>query len=112
MSRRLSDANGRQSNQEDPKTNEKPKASHKTESLSGPEKPGQTIPKITVHDPKWTNGSIPLDAVPTNLARLGKVCILFLGNFLSGHINYHLFPLISEFFFLFRISPFNSFLFY
>lgn len=29
--------------------------------------------KIKIHDPKWTDGSIPLDTVSENLARLGKV---------------------------------------
>ncbi|OUZ99638.1 Protein of unknown function DUF936 [Macleaya cordata] len=73
MSRRLSDANAGQPNQEDASSNEKPKSSCKTEGLKvTPEKLARTTPKITVHDRKWTDGSIPLDAVPANLARLGK----------------------------------------
>ncbi|KAI3854360.1 hypothetical protein MKX03_037247 [Papaver bracteatum] len=72
MSRRLSDANAGQTNQEDPPSNEKPKASRKAESLSVIDKPIQTTPKITIHERKWTDGSIPLDAVPANLAKLGK----------------------------------------
>ncbi|KAI3993750.1 hypothetical protein MKX01_002763 [Papaver californicum] len=72
MSRRLSDANAGQTNQEDPPSNEKPKAGRKAESLAVNDKSGQTTPKITIHDRKWTDGSITLDAVPANLAKLGK----------------------------------------
>lgn len=38
-----------------------------------PEKPTSATPIITVHEKKWTDGSIPLDAVSTSLAKLGKV---------------------------------------
>ncbi|XP_077236968.1 serine/arginine repetitive matrix protein, putative (DUF936) [Tasmannia lanceolata] len=73
ISRRLSgDINGVQSNQEDVSTNEKPRPSCKIECLPVLEKPSRAAPRITVHDRKWTDGSIPLDAVPPNLARLGK----------------------------------------
>ncbi|XP_058075224.1 uncharacterized protein LOC131223744 [Magnolia sinica] len=72
MSRRMSDANGGQTNPEDVSTNEKPRSGDKIECLPVPEKPVRTTPKITVHERKWTDGSFPLDGIPPNLARLGK----------------------------------------
>lgn len=45
MSRRLSDANAGQTNQEDPPSNEKPKASRKAESLLVIDKPIQKLQK-------------------------------------------------------------------
>ncbi|KAI3994058.1 hypothetical protein MKX01_012315 [Papaver californicum] len=64
-----------QTNQEDPPSNEKPKAGRKAESLEVNDKSGQTTPKITIHDRKWTDGSITLDAVPASLAKLGKEAV-------------------------------------
>lgn len=73
ISRRLSDANGgQQPNQEDVSTNDYPKTTCKTECHPVPEKPNHVAPKITVHDRKWTDGTVPLDAVSPNLAKLGK----------------------------------------
>ncbi|KAF5199383.1 putative serine/arginine repetitive matrix protein [Thalictrum thalictroides] len=73
LARSLSDAHTGQRNQEDASTKEKPKSSSgKAEVYSLPEKSGCPSPRITVHDRKWTDGSIPLDAVSSNLARLGK----------------------------------------
>ncbi|XP_072996208.1 uncharacterized protein [Typha latifolia] len=71
ISGRLSDAAREQSNTEEASSNEKPKQSKKIESISS-EKPNLTPTKITVHDRKWTDGSVPLDSVSDNLAKLGK----------------------------------------
>ncbi|KAJ4977652.1 hypothetical protein NE237_008432 [Protea cynaroides] len=71
FSRRLSDANGGLSHQELASTNEK-SIPCKVEGHLVAEKHGSTTPTITVHDRKWTDGSVPLDAVPAGLARLGK----------------------------------------
>ncbi|XP_010931415.1 uncharacterized protein [Elaeis guineensis] len=72
ISRRISDASGAQSNDEESSPNEKPKLTKKIELTSESEKSSCAIPKITVHDRKWTDGSIPLDNVSDNLAKLGK----------------------------------------
>lgn len=37
------------------------------------DKPTALAAGITIHDKKWTDGSIPLDSVPSSLAKLGKV---------------------------------------
>lgn len=42
------------------------------------EKPSYAALGITVHERKWTDGSVPLDAVSADLARLGKVGIVYL----------------------------------
>ncbi|KAF2304575.1 hypothetical protein GH714_033702 [Hevea brasiliensis] len=57
LSRRLSDANGRQPNQDDD--------SSSNETV-------KEAPGFTVHEKKWTDGSVPLDTVSADLARLGK----------------------------------------
>ncbi|PIA38521.1 hypothetical protein AQUCO_02700017v1 [Aquilegia coerulea] len=73
LARRLSDAHTGQRNQEDASTNEKLKSSTgKAEVYSLPENSVCSSPRIAVHDRKWTDGSIPLDSVSNNLARLGK----------------------------------------
>lgn len=51
---------------------EKTKASS-TESSLAQEKCNMAALGITIHEKKWTDGSVPLDAVSANLARLGKV---------------------------------------
>ncbi|KAK3041625.1 hypothetical protein RJ639_001435 [Escallonia herrerae] len=71
ISRRLSDVNGRQSAQDDSTTLAKTKSSLAESSL-GPEKPNIAAAGITVHEKKWTDGSVPLDAVSSDLAKLGK----------------------------------------
>ncbi|KAK2978219.1 hypothetical protein RJ640_024252 [Escallonia rubra] len=71
ISRRLSDVNGRQSAQDDSTTHAKTKSSLAESSL-GPEKPNIAAAGITVHEKKWTDGSVPLDAVSSDLAKLGK----------------------------------------
>lgn len=73
MLRRISDASGAQSNNEESSPNEKPKPTKKIELTSESEKPICAIPNITVHDRKWTDGSIPFDNISDNLAKLGKV---------------------------------------
>ncbi|THU72235.1 hypothetical protein C4D60_Mb04t09940 [Musa balbisiana] len=71
ISRRLSDAEGVQANSAEASSNEKRRTSRKTESFSESEK-NYMAPRITVHDRKWTDGSIPFNCVSDNLARLGK----------------------------------------
>ncbi|KAF5805291.1 hypothetical protein HanRHA438_Chr05g0217171 [Helianthus annuus] len=63
LSRRLSDAH----NQDDLATIEKVKAS-----LCGTPTTDKTALGITLHEKKWTDGSVPLDAVSLNLAKLGQ----------------------------------------
>ncbi|XP_062181875.1 uncharacterized protein LOC133886154 [Phragmites australis] len=72
MSRRLSDATTEQSSNDD-SSDERPKPRKKIDSTSLKMK--TTAPKIVVHDPKWTDGSIPLDAVSDKLSKLGKESI-------------------------------------
>ncbi|CBI28115.3 unnamed protein product, partial [Vitis vinifera] len=71
ISRRLSDVHGRQANQDDSSTNEKTKP-NSAEGCLVPEKPTCEAPAITVHEKKWTDGSVPLDTVSSSLAKLGK----------------------------------------
>ncbi|XP_059638075.1 uncharacterized protein LOC132279999 [Cornus florida] len=71
ISRRLSDVKGQKPNQDDSETDEKAK-SNLAEGCLVPEKPTFAAPGVTVHEKKWTDGSVPLDAVSTDLARLGK----------------------------------------
>lgn len=71
LSRRLSDAHLWQ---DDSPTVEKVKAS----SCDTPTMPDRMMTTstdlgITLHEKKWTNGSVSLDAVSSNLARLGQV---------------------------------------
>ncbi|XP_068668883.1 uncharacterized protein [Aristolochia californica] len=74
--RRLSDKNGGQPNQEEVSAIETPETSPNVESLPRREKPSSaTQPKITIHDRKWTDGSVSLDAVSPKLANLGKDAI-------------------------------------
>lgn len=76
MSRRLSDANGQKSGGSDSSssTNEKTKAgSPQTQSCLEQEKPSFAALGITIHEKKWTDGSVPFDAVSANLSRLAKV---------------------------------------
>lgn len=66
MSRRLSDANRRKSD-----------SSEKVKSCSSEE-----VSDITYHDRKWTDGSVPLDSISGDLAKLAKVkCFVFLATF-------------------------------
>lgn len=92
ISRRLSDINGRQTNQDD-STNEKTK-SNLSESCLLPEKPSTAATGITLHEKKWTDGSVPLDSVSSDLARLGKVksktTIAFQSLLSRTELKYHL----------------------
>ncbi|KAL6905736.1 hypothetical protein ACP4OV_003337 [Aristida adscensionis] len=73
MSRRLSDATTEQSSNDDSSFDEKPKPRKKMDSTSVKSK--GTAPKIILHDPKWTDGSIPLDALPEKLSKIGNEAI-------------------------------------
>uniref|UniRef100_A0A0D9XNI1 Uncharacterized protein n=1 Tax=Leersia perrieri TaxID=77586 RepID=A0A0D9XNI1_9ORYZ len=71
MARRLSDVTTEQSNNDgDSSVDEKPKPRKKVEST--PVKMKNMAPKIILHDPKWTDGSISLDAVSDKLSKMGK----------------------------------------
>ncbi|KAG2549458.1 uncharacterized protein LOC120651207 [Panicum virgatum] len=70
ISRRLSDSTTEQSSNDDSSVDERPKPRKKIESTSV--KPKTASPKITLHDPKWTDGSIPLDALSDKLSKIGK----------------------------------------
>lgn len=45
------------------------------ENSPGAEKPNNAAPVIPVHEKKWTDGSVPLHSVSSELAKLGKVWI-------------------------------------
>ncbi|PIN02294.1 hypothetical protein CDL12_25194 [Handroanthus impetiginosus] len=60
ISRRLSDVHDNLPNDE------------KSESPMEQEKPNGAAPVITIHEKKWTNGSVSLDIVSSGLAKLGK----------------------------------------
>lgn len=85
LSRRLSDAKGEtQSKQEDigiKETSENAKAvavnkascvSPTKKSAPSVDKSCHSIPQITVHDKKWTDGSVSWDSIPVNLSELGQ----------------------------------------
>ncbi|KAE9462793.1 hypothetical protein C3L33_05311, partial [Rhododendron williamsianum] len=72
ISRRLSDASSQKSNKEDSEISGKTTKSSFMEAGLEPERPTSATPIITVHEKKWTDGSILLDAVSTSLAKLGK----------------------------------------
>lgn len=72
MSRRLSDATTEQSSNDDSSVDEKPKQPRKKIDAPTSVKAKTAAPKITLHDPKWTDGSIPLDALPDKLSKIGK----------------------------------------
>lgn len=71
ISRRLSDVNTQVADQESSATNEKSK-SGLVESPKAPERPIGTAPAITIHEKKWTDGSVSLAALSSDLAWLGK----------------------------------------
>uniref|UniRef100_A0A0E0RD04 Uncharacterized protein n=1 Tax=Oryza rufipogon TaxID=4529 RepID=A0A0E0RD04_ORYRU len=71
MARRLSDVTTElSSNDDDSSVDEKPKPRKKIESPAVKTK--AMAPKIMLHDPKWTDGSIPLDGVSDVLSKMGK----------------------------------------
>jgi len=61
ISRRLSDATTEQSSNDDSSVDERPKPPKKIDSTLVKVK--TVVPNIKLHDPKWTDGSIPLDAL-------------------------------------------------
>ncbi|KHN15143.1 hypothetical protein glysoja_011761 [Glycine soja] len=71
MSRRLSDVSGQKPGSNDSSSNEKTKAVS-PQSCVLEDKSNFAAMGITIHEKKWTDGSVPLDAVSGNLARLGK----------------------------------------
>ena len=71
MSRRLSDATTEISSNDGSSVDERPKPRKKTDSSAVKMK--AVAPKILLHDPKWTDGSIPLDAISGTLSKIGKV---------------------------------------
>ncbi|KAG4930221.1 hypothetical protein AAZX31_17G117000 [Glycine max] len=71
MSRRLSDVSGKKPGSNDSSSNEKTKAGS-PQSCVLEEKSNFAATGFTIHEKKWTDGSVPLDAVSGNLARLGK----------------------------------------
>ncbi|KAJ1264644.1 hypothetical protein BS78_08G015700 [Paspalum vaginatum] len=73
MSRRLSDAATEISSNDGSSVDERPKPRKKTDSSAVKMK--ATAPKILLHDPKWTDGSIPLDALSDTLSKTGKEAI-------------------------------------
>ncbi|RCV36262.1 hypothetical protein SETIT_7G304400v2 [Setaria italica] len=73
MSRRLSDATTEQSSNDDSSVDERPKPRKKIDSTTVKAK--NVVPKITLHDPKWTDGSIPLDALSDKLSKIGREAI-------------------------------------
>ncbi|GMY35966.1 hypothetical protein FCV25MIE_31208 [Fagus crenata] len=74
ISRRISDVNGRRPSTDDSPTDEKTKPSSPDSRLNG-EKPNFEAHGITVHEKKWTDGTVPLDTVSADLSRLGKAWI-------------------------------------
>lgn len=77
IARRLSDVSGRKPNSDDSSNNEKAKSSS-PEGCVGQERPSCAALGVTVHERKWTDGSVPLDAVSADLSKLGKVVTGFL----------------------------------
>ncbi|CAN6348817.1 unnamed protein product [Urochloa humidicola] len=73
MSRRLSDATIEQSSNDDSSVDERPKPRKKIDSTSVKAK--TVVPKIKLHDPKWTDGSVPLDALSDKLKKIGREAI-------------------------------------
>ncbi|KAL5203921.1 hypothetical protein ABZP36_008792 [Zizania latifolia] len=70
ISRRPGDATTEQSSNDGSSVDEKLKPQRKIESTAVKTK--TVLPKIVLHDPKWTDGSIPLNAVSDKLSKMGK----------------------------------------
>ncbi|KAG6492674.1 uncharacterized protein LOC122001450 [Zingiber officinale] len=71
VSQRRSNVGRMQTNDENTTFSEKRRTNNRVYSSCESDK-SNMIPKITVHDRKWTDGSILFDSVSENLARLGK----------------------------------------
>ncbi|GAV82068.1 DUF936 domain-containing protein [Cephalotus follicularis] len=74
ISSRLSDIKDRKANCHDSSNNEKTKP-NSPEGSPVMEKPIYGAIGITAHEKKWTDGSVPLDALSADLAKLGKEAI-------------------------------------
>ncbi|KAM1501062.1 hypothetical protein EV1_026081 [Malus domestica] len=73
LARRLSDAKGGSPNGgDDSSGNEKTKSGSPADFVVQEKPSCAAAPSITVHEKKWTDGSVSLDAVSSDLARLGK----------------------------------------
>ncbi|KAI9117586.1 hypothetical protein K1719_011752 [Acacia pycnantha] len=70
ISRRLSDVNGQKTSSNDSSAEEKTRSP--TESYQAQEKCNFAALGITIYEKKWTDGTVPLDAVSAKLAKLGK----------------------------------------
>ena len=68
MSRRLSDANRRKSDSS--------ACEEKVKSCSSESSLVEEVSDITYHDRKWTDGSVPVDSISGDLAKLAKVSVL------------------------------------
>ncbi|XP_065848445.1 uncharacterized protein [Euphorbia lathyris] len=75
LSRRLSDANSRQPSQDDDSSSNASTNCSTAESCLDKDKPTCAALGFTLHEKKWTDGSIPLDTVSADLAKLGKEAI-------------------------------------
>jgi Plant protein of unknown function (DUF936) len=75
MSRRLSDFSNDQSTTDDKFEHQKLKPARKSGSALSEKTRPIHGPKISLHDHKWTDGSIPLNGVSDSLAKLGKEAI-------------------------------------
>nr|XP_043612821.1 uncharacterized protein LOC122584822 [Erigeron canadensis] len=71
LSRRLSDAHSSPPNLDDLPNVEKVQTSSGDTPLL-PERPNTTALGITLHEKKWTDGSVPLDALSLDIKRLGQ----------------------------------------
>ncbi|OMO57982.1 hypothetical protein COLO4_34937 [Corchorus olitorius] len=73
ISRRLSDVHSQKSNDENSSSNEKPKASPPEDSLASEKSTcaGGAL-GITIHEKKWTDGSVSWDTLSADLTKLGK----------------------------------------
>jgi len=72
MTRRLSDANRRKSGSSSSVCEEKAKSCSSESSLLEEVSAFEGL-GITYHERKWTDGSVPLDSISDELAKLGKV---------------------------------------
>lgn len=72
ISRRLSDAETIEMSAMESGSMQTPRTSNKSDSSTSSEKSSNKSTRITLHDKKWTDGSISFDSIPDHLARLGK----------------------------------------
>ncbi|KAG6537114.1 uncharacterized protein LOC122030458 [Zingiber officinale] len=72
ISRRLSDAETMEISAMELCSMQTPRATNKSDSSTSSEKSSNMATGITLHDKKWTDGSISFDSIPDHLARLGK----------------------------------------